>query len=169
MQQCDLEGMLCFLVRERDGIREVALATKKDGKWFYENGYGGKRRSDQTIEECAVEEVRDESTVEVDVNDLQYHGYIDLYHNKELFGKGQGTSFRCHMYVVERWIGTPQETDEMSAPTWYPVTQLPFERMWPDKKYWIEQVLIKRRAVYGEIVQGEEQKVIAARLRFEDI
>lgn len=167
MQPIHLEGMVCFLVRVRNGAKEVALARKKDGKWPYENGYGGKCKPRQTIVGCAIEEVEEESGVKVTPTDLIYRGCIDFYYREELFGKGQGTNFRNHIFLCETWSGEVQETQEMSAPVWYPITCLPVDRMWPANRHWLKQVFLEGKSVYGEVYHDRGQKVVDVKLKFE--
>ncbi|MBI2572261.1 NUDIX domain-containing protein [Candidatus Woesearchaeota archaeon] len=170
MPRPEKEMTLCFLVRQTETGREVALAAKKPnqdqgGQWSYENGYGGKVEASQTLEQAALDEVQKESTVVAVPEDLRYHGYIDFHVHKELFGEGKGLDFRCHMYLLEKWQGEPQETSEMGPPRWYPVNNIPFDRMWPADRHWVEEVVACGMNVYGEVYFKPEKTTISLGFR----
>ena len=44
------------------------------------------------------------------------------------------------VYLVDKWQGTPIETEEM-APRWFKVNKIPFGEMWPDDVHWLPKVL----------------------------
>lgn len=51
------------------------------------------------------------------------------------------------IYTITAWEGQPQET-EVIKPLWFPLTELPFERMWEDNQHWVP------RALAGEMIQA---------------
>lgn len=169
MSRPDREMTLCFLVRESGLSREVVLAAKKGGKWDYLNGYGGKVEGGQSVEDAVLDELSKESSVVAAATDLKYRGYIDFHVAEELFGEGKGRNHRCHIYVLEKWQGQPCETKEMGQPEWYCVRSLPFDRMWSDDRYWVEQVLVYDQRVYGEVYLGIKREVTKMSVRFVDV
>ncbi|CAH0476298.1 unnamed protein product [Peronospora belbahrii] len=137
---------LAFLVR--NGVvpheeRHVLLGLKKRGfgigKW---NGFGGKvERTDTSIASAAVREIQEEANVQVSVEDLESRGVL-------LFTFEQSNEvMEVHVYVTEKFSGQPSESDEMK-PQWYDVSQIPFNTMWADDRFWLPHVLS------GKSVQG---------------
>ena len=45
-----------------------------------------------------------------------------------------------HVYFCESWKGEPTESEEM-RPAWFSTSQIPFDSMWPDDKFWLPLVL----------------------------
>lgn len=131
---------LSFLVREG----EVLLAMKKrgfgEGKW---NGAGGKLKENETIEEAAAREIKEEIGVDVALKNLKIAGTL-----KFRFDGGSNWDQACHVFIIHEWIGEPIESEEM-RPQWYPISQLPFEAMWIDDPHWLPQALA------GQIVDAE--------------
>ena len=125
---------LVFLLREN----ELLLGMKKRGfganKW---NGLGGKVDGSETVEQAAVREVQEESSVAIAKQDLKYIGSIDFH-----FDHDSSWDQRAHIYFVRSWKGVPQETDEM-LPQWFSLDALPYDKMWIDDKYWLPKALAK--------------------------
>ncbi len=97
------------------------------GKW---NGVGGKIEPGETPEMCAHREAMEEMGVDIK--------------NVELAGK-----IKFHDVMGEDWLvyvfraeihGTPAESEE-SYPQWFPVTEIPYEDMWEDDRYWLPLVI----------------------------
>jgi 8-oxo-dGTP diphosphatase len=69
-----------------------------------------------------------------------------------LFPARRGWSQVMHIFVAGRWQGEPAESSEL-RPVWLDVRRLPFERMWPDARYWLPRVLagepVRMRFVYA--------------------
>lgn len=106
----------------------VLLGMKKrgfgEGRW---NGFGGKIGVGETIEQATRREIREEAGIEV--NDLEKTGIInfEFQNNPEIL--------EVHLFRSTSFSGNPIETEEM-RPQWFPVSMIPFERMWPDDSYW---------------------------------
>lgn len=115
---------------------EILLAMKKrghgKGKW---NGVGGKVDQNETIEQAARRECREEtgvSVVSAQKTAILHFGqepYVDKYSNIDV-----------HVFVASSWDGAPIETEEMS-PKWFKITNLPLDNMWPDDAYWLPEVI----------------------------
>ncbi len=117
----------------------IILAKKK--KRFWEgryNGYGGRVEKDEEPIEAAVRETREESTVIVDPRDLEKVARITI-HNKG------DDSWLMTVYVTRKWIGTPQETEEMGPPEWFLPTELPKDKLPVGDYEWLHLVLAGRR------------------------
>ena len=92
---------ICFPVR--DG--KIFLAMKKTGFGAgFLNGYGGKQEAgDASTEATALREMKEESGVTVQLEDLEKVAVIDFF-------KGGQHIFECHVYFCHNWVGEFQET-----------------------------------------------------------
>lgn len=124
---------------------KICLAMKKrgfgEGKW---NGVGGKVHDNETVEEAAVRELKEEIGAETNVHELQNAGNI-----KFLFNEHPDWSQHMHIFLVKNWEGELRESDEMRRPEWYDKNELPYGKMWVDDSYWLPLVLSGKR-IEGE-------------------
>ena len=106
-----------------------------EGRW---NGVGGKVEADETVEAAMIREAEEEigvtPTVYEKVADIRFDEYF----------KGEPTLMHVHVYIATEWKGEPAETEEM-APTWFAISAIPYETMWPDDPYWLPQVLVGKK------------------------
>jgi len=126
--------LVLLIKRQDNNISEICLAMKKrgfgQGRW---NGVGGKLEAGETIEQGAVRETKEEINVVP----------IDLKKIAELtfrFIDNPEWDQIVYVYFCEKWKNNPIETEEMK-PKWFRITDLPFEQMWPDDKFWLTEVL----------------------------
>jgi 8-oxo-dGTP diphosphatase / 2-hydroxy-dATP diphosphatase len=139
---------------QRDG--QLLLGMKKRGfgagRW---NGFGGKVKEGESIEEAARREMREESGLEV--REMEERGNI-------LFRFAQtGKELAVTVFAVMACEGEPSETDEM-RPQWFSVDQIPFEAMWPDDPYWFPLFLRGKRFA-GTVVFGEGDRIIHSEIQ----
>ena len=115
---------------------EVCLGMKKrgfgQGLW---NGTGGKVMENETIEEAAKREAKEEFGV--DLVELKNMGKI-------FFVFKDGFEHECHLYICHKWEGKPSESEEMS-PRWFKVEEIPFDKMWETDKHWLPIILEDKR------------------------
>ena len=139
---------LLFL-RQED---QVLLAMKKrgfgTGKW---NGVGGKVENGESIEAA----MRRECSEEIGVNPTNYQktGLIEFneYHDDQV------KSITVHVFICDAWKGEPLETEEM-APKWYKLTDIPYDNMWDDDKYWLPNIL-SGNSLQAEFTLSKDNKV----------
>jgi 8-oxo-dGTP pyrophosphatase MutT (NUDIX family) len=109
---------------------KILLGYKKrgfgQGKY---NGFGGKPLNNETIKDAAIREAMEESGLIV--TECNKVGVIDF---------GESYLLSMHVYVATKWSGEPKETDEMQ-PEWFPLSDIPYDNMWKDDKYWLPLVL----------------------------
>ena len=126
-----LETTLCLLKKDN----RILLAMKKrgfgEGKY---NGVGGKIENGETPEEAMIRETQEE----IAVTPIEYEkvGIIEF----DEFYKGQKEKVMFHLYVASEWQGEPTESDEMK-PEWFDIQSIPYDKMFPDDKYWLPLIL----------------------------
>lgn len=109
-----------------------------EGRW---NGYGGKVKAEESIAAAAIRELHEEANVTIKEADMRkvalnifyspIHGQVDV-----------------HTYIVEKWEGEAEETEEM-RPQWYSFDGIPYGEMWQDDQHWVP------KALAGETFKGE--------------
>lgn len=106
----------------------VLLGMKKrgfgEGRW---NGFGGKIKADETIEEALHRELAEEAGIEIQ-NPMR-RGVLTFAF------EGNPIALEVHVYGATQFRGAPQETEEM-RPQWFAKNAIPFDEMWPDDRYW---------------------------------
>jgi len=65
---------------------------------------------------------------------------------------------RVNVFLIKEWEGEPEETEEMK-PGWFPIDDLPFDKMWVDDKIWLARVLAGE-TLKGEFIFAADQKTI---------
>lgn len=133
----------------------VLLGMKKKGlgvgKW---NGFGGKVEKGEDIENAARREVLEEAGITV--TDTEKVGIIEF----DLPGADE--VHEVHVFRATEFSGEPIETDEM-RPQWFDVSEIPFDKMWPDDKYWLP-LLLTRKKFKGRYVLGKDDKILEMNL-----
>ena len=139
---------VCFLNKENKILLGIKGRHIGEGCW---NGYGGGIDPGEKPKEAAVRELKEETNGVVALaDDLEKIAEID-FHNT----KSDGRNFVCkvHFYLVRKWQGEIQETEEMFSPTWFDMDNLPLEKMMPADKKWLPIALsgkkIKASPKYG--------------------
>jgi 8-oxo-dGTP diphosphatase/2-hydroxy-dATP diphosphatase len=137
---------LCFI--RKDG--KVLLGMKKrgfgEGRW---NGFGGKVEENETIEEAAKREFKEESNI--DIVSLKEVGIIDF-----IF-LNNGKELEVHIFDIEEYDGLPNETEEM-MPKWFDENDIPFGEMWVDDPYWLP-LLLEGKSFRGKFIFEDENVI----------
>jgi len=125
------------------------------GKW---NGFGGKVNEDETIEEAARREIKEEAGI--NVGNLEKLGFISFEF------RGDPKLLHVHIFKAGDFEGEPRETEEMT-PRWYNINEIPFDKMWPDDRYWFPFFLEGKKFKGKFLFEGtdENPKVLEQDLR----
>jgi 8-oxo-dGTP diphosphatase len=132
---------LCLLLRTRDdGVREVLLGYKKTGLGTGKIvGLGGHVEPGESAAEAAAREVKEESGLRVASGRLAEAAHVTF-----LFPVRPSWDMDVVIFTCDDWAGEPAESEEV-RPEWFPVADLPFDRMWDDAPYWLPRVLAGER------------------------
>ncbi len=133
----------------------VLLGMKKRGfgagRW---NGFGGKLKEGETIEDAAKREVLEE--ISVVARDLEKRGIIEFEF------QGNPEILEVHIFRVNGFSGTPKESEEMK-PEWFHVDQIPYEAMWPDDVFWLP-LFLKGKKFKGRFLFGDNDSILEQEL-----
>lgn len=115
---------LCFV----HAPPRILLGMKKRGfgagRW---NGFGGKVADGESIEAAARREFREETGIEA--GELQRCGTLTFHF------LGDPEVLEVSVFRVADISGIPVETEEM-CPQWFLESEIPYDEMWPDDRYW---------------------------------
>lgn len=136
---------LMFIIDETRG--RVLLIRKKRGLGAGKiNGPGGKIDPGETSVQCAIRETQEELGVTA----------IDPVKHGELwFQFVDGLGLHVDVFVATKHEGEPVETDE-AIPLWTSLEKLPLEEMWADDRFWLEDMLVRRRHFIGRFTFDDD-------------
>lgn len=132
---------LCFLTTDSgDRGPEVLLGHKKTGIGLGKIvGLGGHIEPGEPSAEAAAREVEEESGIHVPAGALTELAYVTFR-----FPARPSWDMEVVVFESARWSGEAAETEEI-RPQWFPVSDLPFDRMWDDSRHWLPRVLAGER------------------------
>lgn len=142
------QATLLFLVKDGDVLLGMKKGGFGKGKW---NGYGGKVKYGEDIEEAAIREIWEEC--HVNVKDVRKFAELTF-----LFPMKPEWNQIVHVFISREWDGTPTETDEMK-PEWFDVKELPFHAMWKDDQHWLPKVLAGERVRAKFIFRANNESI----------
>ena len=123
---------LVFVIQEG----QILLIDKKTGFGKGKvNGPGGKFEKGESPEACAVRECQEE--LRITVSNLRFCG-------QHRFQFVDGYSLLVWVYSCEEFEGIPTETIE-ARPLWFPLDEIPYDRMWEDDHLWLPMLLAGQR------------------------
>ncbi len=111
---------------------KVLLIHKKRGlgQGLY-NGVGGKVEEGESPEEAIDREALEE--IGIVVVRKEWAAKIHFYDH-------YGTAMEVDVFIIREWRGEPKESEE-ARPEWFPIDDLPYDRMWEDDRVWLWRVL----------------------------
>ena len=126
--QAQEKATLLFVIQNE----KILLIHKKRGLGRGKiNGPGGRLEPGETPQQAAVREVIEE--VGVTPTGVVSAGEL-------LFQFCDGYSLHGYVFTASGYEGELIETDE-ARPEWFPLDQIPFDRMWPDDRHWFPLML----------------------------
>ena len=130
-----LEQTLCLF--KKDSKLLLAFGKKGFNAGRY-NGVGGKIKKNETPEEAMLRRVKEEMAITP--TNYEKVGYLefDEYYEKEK------QRVALHLYIASEWDGEPMETDTV-IPHWFHIKDSPYDRMFPDDKYWLPLILAGKK------------------------
>lgn len=130
-----IDATLCFLT-EGEPPRKVLLGFKKrgfgQGKYA---GYGGKIEPGESPAQSAARELAEESGISIPPERLRMAGHLSF-----LFPAKAAWNQTVHIFQAPNPAAVPVETAEMT-PTWFALSDIPWQAMWHDNRYWLPAVL----------------------------
>lgn len=159
---------ICYLFRTNDkGKKEILLPIHR--KQRRRNGVGGKvgdqpEFANETVQEGAIREIKEEIGVSVNNEDLKFRGKIEFRffkHNIPLTVIG-------NVFFVEKWEGNI-EGIEVDDPRWYPIDEIPWDELWENDRDWLEPMLHndkKLNAIY--LFSKDDNSVEKVKFEFVD-
>ena len=130
------------------GMKKRGFGT---GRW---NGFGGKVLPDETIEESLMREVEEEAGIKL--QGIEKVGYMEFEFVKN------GEIIEVHVFKSDSFTGAPMESEEMN-PVWFHVDEIPFDKMWPDDKFWIP-LFLSGKKFKGKFLFGESDVILEQEL-----
>lgn len=110
----------------------VLLGMKKRGFGMgYWNGFGGKLKEKESLEEGMKRELHEECGLTA----LVLNPCAELFFTFE-----NGHSIHGFVFLIPSFSGTESESDEMK-PRWFSFSDIPYDSMWEDDRYWLDSVL----------------------------
>ena len=74
------------------------------------------------------------------------------------FIKAERANLTMHIFVATEFEGEPTESDEM-IPEWFDLDKIPYDKCFPDDKYWLPLVLSGKR-IEGNFKFDENFKLL---------
>lgn len=117
-------------------------------------GIGGKVNPEESFEESALREVKEEIGIQISELTEMATVYFYFPHKeaKEMW------NMEMKVFTAEKWKGEPHDTDEMQ-PRWFKKDTVPFDSMWDDAHYWLPYVLEDKR-LEAHCMYGEDNKTV---------
>ncbi len=142
---------LCFPINSEG---HILLGRKKRGfgvtKW---NGFGGKIEAGETFRQCAVRELREETGLQANENELELVGLLDFQFTAQPEWNHLG-----YVYFVRTYRGEPKETEEMK-PAWFSMHNLPYDEMWKGDRIWIPMIL-QGKKIQGIVLFADDNETV---------
>lgn len=123
----------------KDGKVLFGMKTRKIGMGCW-NGYGGGIEDGESVVECAIRELEEESGLKAMPDCLEKVAIVDFHNDKS-----DGSTFvsRVHFFLVKNWEGEPIETEDgaMINHTLFDIEDLPFDKMMPADREFFPLIL----------------------------
>lgn len=148
-----IHATLCFVLQD-GGEPQILLGEKKTGFGIGKlNGIGGKLELGESPEDGIVREVHEEVGLTIRKQALYPVGEITFR-----FPFQPEFDHFVHVFLVRVWHGEPVESREI-LPNWFPLCEIPFDRMWQDDAYWLP-IVLNGKTISAEFEFGEDNETV---------
>jgi 8-oxo-dGTP diphosphatase/2-hydroxy-dATP diphosphatase len=125
---------ICVVQRGKEALLGLKKRGFGVGRW---NGFGGKVKEGEKVDDAARREVLEE--IGITVNDLERFGVIEFR-----FRAKPNEILEAHIFRSHVFLGEPKESEEMK-PQWFSTDEIPYEAMWAADRYWFPLLLAGRK------------------------
>ena len=115
------------------------------GRW---NGFGGKVEAGETLEDATKRELLEEAGISVASLDKVGHIEFEFASDPDIL--------EVNIFRADNFEGEPIESEEMK-PQWFHVDKIPFDKMWPDDKYWMPLFLAGKKFKGRFVFEGQDK------------
>lgn len=144
---------LAFILKGSDVLLGYKTRGLGEGLW---NGFGGKVEQWESIIDGARREIREEC----DLNALRLN-HIGIVS----YEADNNPEFSVvHIFACRDFTGEPKGTEEMNPVKWFSFQNIPYNKMWPDAKYWYKQMLNESN-FYAHFRYNENGKLTEKNIR----
>ncbi len=134
MQTQQRHGTVCFIVEKDCVLLALIEYAPGDQKW---NGIGGYVEAGESLEDCVVREMQEETEIIVEKKDVEEVAQIDV--SPELL---------LHVFLAHAWRGELQAKEaSLKDFHWWPKNDLPLAQMFSGSVRWLPLVLHGKRLV----------------------
>lgn len=125
-----IDATVCFIRKKG----KILLQQRPAGRRWAGilNGPGGKIEPDEAPLQALSREIAEETSLRLD--DVAQHGTVRL-----IFAGSEDRQLLVHVFSTSHFTGRPRGAE--GSLRWFSENQLPFDRMWPDQRYWLPLVL----------------------------
>lgn len=131
------------LVLVFDDKENIVLCMKK--RWFWSwlyNWAGWKVEAWETILEAASRELMEETTIDIKPEWLTPRWVFHFF-----FLEKPEWNMDVHLFTAHNYTWDFEETEEMK-PELFKISEIPFEKMWPDDAIWMPRVIAWENVEY---------------------
>ena len=136
------------------------------------NGYGGGVEPGETIRDAAIRELEEESGkksgkeyISTFPELLEKVAIVDFHNTKS---DGETYICRVHFFIIKKWFGKANETDEMTNPKFYDISNLPLEMMMPADKEFMP-LIFKGKKLLVTAKYGPFQKQLLEKVKIQEV
>ncbi|MBX4205272.1 MAG: 8-oxo-dGTP diphosphatase [Candidatus Doudnabacteria bacterium] len=134
---------------------QILLGFKKRGfgagRW---NGFGGKLKPGEDLLTACRRELLEESgltAIECEKKAIMHFRFMD-----------DTDEIEVHLFEVKEFTGEPVETEEM-RPQWFYKNEIPFDKMWPDDRFWFPYFL-EGKNFEGQFFFRDQNKLVDCKI-----
>ena len=127
---------LCYPIDDDSVL--LGYKRRGHGKDLY-CGFGGKLEKNETLVDCIIRELEEESGIQTSEKSLSYSGAIKFQSSIHEIMNGI-----VHVFIINDWEGKPNDTEEM-YPQWFKINNMPYNFMRETDIIWLPYVLSYRK------------------------